>query len=114
VNIHAINAFIWQAHSHMDTNVITCDSANCTTAYNQWRCLMRDKPHTTPDWPAWRDAKLAAPSTGHRKPHRPGMQANHGTMHGLTPRADKLLAIRPAHVAFVIPRPSAASRAARA
>lgn len=43
-----------------------------------------------------------------------GIAKNNGTIHGLSPRAEKLLALRPTHVGFVIPKPGAASKAARA
>ena len=42
-----------------------------------------------------------------------GIAAKNGTIHGLSPRAEKLLAPRPDHVGFVIPQPSAASKQSR-
>jgi len=108
------NAFAWQAErTHLDTTVISATPGNCTTAYNQWRAS-KSEVKKTPDWPEWRDAKIAKPSMRHTKWQPGGIAKNNGTIHGLSPRAEKLLAARPLHAAFVIPKPSAASKAARA
>lgn len=46
-----------------------------------------------------------APNVGGTPRQLAGFGANNGTMHGLSPRADKLLAVRPDHRVFKIGTP---------
>ena len=39
-----------------------------------------------------------------------GLAKNNGTIRALSPRAEKLLALRPTHVGFVIPKPGTTAR----
>jgi len=89
------NAFNWR--SAKGDSIFAADYVNCSSLYNQWRSAQRKghgKGHGMP-WEQFRDANrpqarnfkdshLDAPAAGFRK--------NNGTIHGLSDKADALIA----------------------
>ncbi len=89
------NAFNWRA-IHGDS-IFAADYVNCSSLYNQWRSAQRvghGKGHgmlwrefrdaNRPQARNFKDSHLDAPAAGFRK--------NNGTIHGLSDKADALIA----------------------
>lgn len=83
-------AFTWQGAS---SAILSAHVTWRSPLYNKWLTARADAPIATKPWPQYRDANTMPARRGPKKAG--GIAANNGTMHGLTPRADKLLAFKP-------------------
>lgn len=88
------NAFNWKVTGHDRCSEFARNPADRAPLYNRWLVARAESPRSTPDWPQYRDTHTTPAKRGPKAKATTGISGHHGTIQGLSKKADKIIVVR--------------------